>query len=119
MRFVAILVAFLSAPCITEQTAQQNRLAHELEVMSLTANAAMLIRNGKTEQAVRLLEQRLTFSVSKTRELTAAGANLPPEFPNLRDAPRRAAEYARATHQPDLAVQAEEILKQLGASPEK
>src|SRR5438874_211203 len=99
MRFVAIVVALLSAPCVTEQSLQQGRLARELEVMSLTANAAMLIRNGKTEQAAEIRKLR--------RES------------NARDAPRRAAKYARENHQPDLAAPAEKIVKQLGMSPEK
>ncbi len=121
MRVLSIFVALLSilgsspadAPCVSEMSFQQARLGHELEVMALTANAATLIRSGKTEKAVRLLEQRLTSAVSEASELTNGGVILPADTPNLRAAPGRAAKYASENNLPKVAAQAKEIAKKL------
>ena len=71
-------------------------LIEQLSTMSLTTNVAMLLRKGRTDQALRLLEERLESSLDSADELIQAGARLPtvPALPSLREAPVRAHKYA-------------------------
>ena len=79
----------------TDQEARRLALAHELEVMGLTTNAASLIRQGRTEAALRLLEGRLGSSLAATDQLLATGVRLEPEGSvSLRKSPGRAVDYA-------------------------
>jgi hypothetical protein len=105
-RFSAVLILVVVAtfaigdsahptPTISEQQVKQLVLAHELEVMGLTTNAASLIRQGRTEVALQLLEQRMSSSFASTDELLAAGVRLPPgQSLSLRKSPGRAVDYA-------------------------
>ena len=81
--------------------------------MALTSSTASLIRSGKTEAALRLLEHRMASSVSQAGKLTDSGVRLPPETPNLREAAKRAAKYASENNLPQVAATANEISSKL------
>lgn len=94
-------------PAITRAEFEQTLLARDLEVMALTSGAASLIRDGKTEKALVLLEQRLGLALSAASQRADAGARLPSaRFDSLRDAPRRARLYAAGQRQDAMAAQA-------------
>ena len=100
-------------PCISESSSKQVRLAHELETMALTTNAAALIRAGRPEKALLLLEQRLTSAVSQASDLTNESVTLPGGTPNLRAAASRAAKYATENGLTNVATRAQGIAKKL------
>lgn len=82
-------------PAITEHQVKQMILAHDLEVMGLTTNTATLIRRGKSDRALQLLEDRLSSSLSSADRLLSEGIRLEPgKWPSLRKTPGRAVDYA-------------------------
>jgi hypothetical protein len=97
--------AFTSNPAPVSKIpadALQERLARELGIISLTTTASVLIRRGDTDAALAILERDLDRSAHEAERYVKKGARLHAEFPNLLDAPRRAAEYARENQLPDL-----------------
>ena len=94
---------------------RQSALGHELEVMGLTANAAKLIREGKRDQALRLLEHRLTSAADTSNAIVAAGTTLPADgsWPSLKDSAKRAASYARQNGMQDVATKADAVARSL------
>ena len=80
-------------------------LIEQLSTMSLTTNVATLLRKGKTDKALRILEESLASSVEAADELIQAGARLPtvPSLPSLREAPARAQKYAAENGLTDVA----------------
>jgi hypothetical protein len=103
-RMIAVLIVAVVATSavgggaprtLTEQEAKQLALAHELEVMGLTTNAASLIRQGRTETALKLLEDRMSFSLAHADQLLAEGVRLEPgRSVSLRKSPGRTVDYA-------------------------
>lgn len=83
-------------------------LVNQLGTMSLATDTAMLIRSGKTDQAVHLLELMLDSSVQAADSLTRLGTRLPSQMPvpNLKVAPGRAEKYARANGLTEIADRA-------------
>jgi hypothetical protein len=101
-------------PTITRGEFAQTMLARDLEVMALTANTASLIRDGKNEKALLLLEQRLASSLTAAGQRVDAGVRLPSAHSeSLRDAPRRARDYAAQGKQEVMAAQAAALLAKL------
>ena len=83
------------AAIVTEREAKQLALVHELEIMGLATNAASLIRQGRTERALQLLEQRMSSSFVSADRLLVAGIRLQPgRSLSLRKSPSRAVDYA-------------------------
>ncbi len=116
MRRIALFLVLVSSCTSTQPMTPadtQAALAHELEAMALTANAASLIRAGKTDVALRLLEDRLASSVTEADRYAGGGARLPADLPNLRAAPGRASKYAADNGLPELAAAASRLAKQL------
>jgi type III secretory pathway lipoprotein EscJ len=70
-------------------------LAHQLEKMSMFANALTLLESGDSENAVRLLEQQLSSAISTADDVILADVeiNLPPG--DLKEGARRANEYVQ------------------------
>ena len=83
-------------------------LVHELGTIGLTADVATLVRQGKTEQALRILDRMLSTSVEAADELVEAGGRLPrvPSLLSLREAPARAQRYASSNGLTDTANRA-------------
>jgi hypothetical protein len=81
--------------------------------MSLTSSAASLVRSGRTDKALALLEQRLDSSVTRADELLGQGARLPANLGSLHDSPRRAQKYASEQHLDRLAARAAEVAAKL------
>jgi hypothetical protein len=91
------------------QEQRRAALAHELEVMGLTTAAAGLIREGETEKALRLLEQRLARSTETADVLVGLGGRLSEYEPNLKLVPERARDYAVTHGLPEVAARSERI----------
>jgi len=94
-----------------EQLSPERReiaLVNQLGTMSLATETATLIRSGKTDQAIRLLEVMIDSSVEATDSLTRLGTRLPSQMPmpNLKVAPSRAEKYARANGLTEVADRA-------------
>lgn len=84
-------------------------LAHELETMALTANAAMLVREGRTDRALFLLDQRLGSSLMYSDRALSQNVRVPGNAPNLRKASERAEKYATTYHLDALAARARAV----------
>ena len=118
----AVLILLLAAAPIageppetmTRMEMEQTLLARDLEVMGLTTGAARLIREGRTERALQLLEQRLASSLTAAGQRVDAGVRLPARgASSLLSAPGRAAAYATSQKQDVLAAQATALSSKL------
>lgn len=118
-----IVITLLLAPAagldratpVTKGEVDAVLLGRDLEQVGLTVGAASLIRAGKSEQALRLLDQQLALALSAAKGRVDAGTRLPRDgYRSLHDAPRRARDYARTTHRNDLAAQADAVMQKVG-----
>ncbi len=117
-----LLILLVSGPItgeppqtISRSEFDQALLGRDLEVMGLTTAAATLIREGRTEKALQLLELRLGTAVTAAGQRVDAGVRLPAAHAaSLLAAPRRASEYAARQKQDVLAAQAAALSLKLG-----
>ncbi|MEO8033547.1 MAG: hypothetical protein ABI837_03895 [Acidobacteriota bacterium] len=106
-------------PAITEREAREVILAHDLEVIGLTTNTASLIRRGKTDKALQLLEQRLSASLSSANQLLNDGIRLEPgKGASLRQAPGRAVDYAVQYGRTELTAPARSVAAKVNQQPD-
>ena len=98
---------------------KQAALIEQLGRMSLATTAAMLIRRNRPDQALRLLEETLDYSVRTSSILIRAGARMPTDMPlpNLRASPERVRKYAALNGLPEIAERAAAVAKSLGSEP--
>jgi hypothetical protein len=90
-------------------------LGRDLEMIGLTANAASLIREGRTERALMLLERRMSSALSQVDQSLDEGIRLPASHStSLTQTPRRARDYATKNHLGELASQAAAVSHKLG-----
>lgn len=117
----AVLLAFVGVgaqPIASEESSggwdrlsserREVALVNQLGTMSLATSAASLLRRGKTEQAIRMLERTIDESIDAADQLTRLGTRLPSNaaLPSLAAAPRRARTYALENDLPGIANRA-------------
>lgn len=127
-RVLFATVLFLAvSPVVSEQQktvtmAEYERvmLARDLAVMGLTANAATLLRDGKSEKALLLLDAELSSSLDAASHRVDAGVRLPIEQSvSLRKAPERARDYALRQNRELMAKQAAALAANLNDAAER
>ncbi len=116
-RFVIPLIVILltaAAPLSQhDREMQQLILARELETLALTTNAASLIREGRPERALMLLEQRLRDALRQSNKLVDSGVHLPKPLPSLQAAPDRAQRYGQTYDSREIAASAMALARKL------